>query len=131
MFAYVIICLKVCKDEVFRKQKAEEEKRKKMVIERWQSLAKKLSVRDYIQRNYLAQNQQPSAGTSTTIAAGTSSSKVDDTAPLQCTDAPSPLRTVETKQHAHVFTETCVDEEQGLWLRECSLCSLSITFEKM
>ena len=128
-------CLdQVCKDEEYRKQRAEEEKRKKEVVERWRSLAKKLLVRDYIARKYLAKDKEQSpAALATEAEEGSplSTTFIGTTATTTLATRVPKQKLEQSDQHAHVFKETCVDEEQGLWLRECTLCALAITFEKM
>ena len=127
-----LLCMdQVCKDEEYRKQRAEEEKRKKEVVERWRSLAKKLLVRDYIARKYLAKETEQPLATEAEEGSPLSTTALGTTATTTLATRLPKQKPEQPGQHAHVFKETCVDEEQGLWLRECTLCALTITFEKM
>ncbi|KAL6080352.1 Xeroderma pigmentosum, complementation group C [Balamuthia mandrillaris] len=137
----------VCEEEMYRKLQAEREKRRKLVAERWRKLAKRILVQEYINENY--NTNEPASSSTATIdlsnsehhgetsqqlssSPTSSSSSSSSSSFLSSSDgSPQQLSKGLSISHAHAFQETLVDEDQGLWTKSCSICGLTMTFEKM
>jgi hypothetical protein len=129
----------LCQEELERKFRAELEKRRKEVAERWKRMAKKLIVKQHLRDKYDLQHQQAQQQVSLDLTHDSGDEekkeKEDRSKELTITVDKAQLesrrRGVELN-HTHTFgEERCVDPDEDLWEKTCGQCGFVLAYEKM
>ncbi len=116
---------------MFRRAKAEEEKKKQEVAERWRKLAKRLLLKDYIDKKY-KQGRAPGGSAEKEKESEKGKEKEKEQENTERDANNTTTSDWGTSEHSHIFEEEeCVDKDKDLWRKRCSLCKLVVTFEKM
>jgi len=117
----------LCQEDLQKKIQAEQEKKRKIAIERWKRIVKKLTIRHHLKSRYDIKEDDLDRH----AEKGDANSNNSENQTVVISFNKAAAQTGDQREHVeHTFgEERCVD--QDLWQKTCTQCGFTLSFEKI